>query len=128
MDLLNIVERQSAIVRPSTAQHMIYCCSSGFKFFSTYGLFVYLYTVHHTRDTIVSEYILQSFVARLKHELHYAFETHCALSRTAQCLLNGNALPTEPFDWQFLQCVPYLKNEISLHFRFISFTCVGIRR
>ncbi len=97
-------------------------------FFLMHGLFVYLYIVHHTHDTTAHEFLSRSFDAQLKNKLCFVFQIHCMSSRTAPCLLTGNALPTEPFDLQFLQCVQHLENKISVHFRFISFTRVGIRR
>ncbi len=72
-------------------------------------------TVHQTHNTTAREFLLRSFVAQLKNELRYAFRTHCTFSRAVPCLLTGNALPTELVDFQFLQCVQYLKNN------FISF-------
>ncbi len=49
-------------------------------FFSpTYGLFVYSYTVHHTRDTTAREFLSRSFVAwwKTNYATHFRPTLHC---------------------------------------------------
>ncbi len=72
VDLLNVVLR--------TVQHIIYIAIlSSSNFFSTYGLFIYSYTVHCTHDTTAREFLLQSFVAQLKtnYPTHFGHTVLC---------------------------------------------------